>query len=449
MLRFGTDGVRGVANTELTPELALALGRASARVLAGDRVVIGRDTRRSGPLLEAALAAGFASEGVDVIHLGVVPTPLVAHASVQLDVPGAMISASHNPFGDNGIKLFASGGRKLADDVETQLEEVLATLLDGSDDGPRPAGAEVGAVDAGPAIADRLHASYRQSVLGAIDDRSLAGISVVLDCAHGAASTVAPALLATTGAEITVVHAEPDGTNINAEAGSTAPELLARAVLDVGADCGLALDGDADRLVAVDRAGSVVDGDHLLAVLAIDRRGRGRLPHDTVVATVMSNLGFRQGMARHGITVVDTKVGDRYVLEALARTGAVLGGEQSGHIIQTDVATTGDGLLSAISVLDVMARTGRSLDELAADAMVSLPQVLVNVRLAERRPGLVEDLAGDIAAAEERLGDDGRVLVRPSGTEPLIRVMVEAPTAEQARAEADALADAVQRIASG
>lgn len=444
MLKFGTDGVRGVANTELTPELALALGRASARVLGGDRVVIGRDTRRSGPLLESALAAGFASEGVDVVHLGVVPTPLVAHASAALGVPGAMISASHNPFPDNGIKLFAPGGRKLTDDVEERLEGVLAALLDGADGAARPTGADVGAVDLGHGEADDLRAGYRDSVLGAIEGRSFAGIAVVLDCAHGAASTVAPEVMASTGADVTVVHAEPDGININAGAGSTAPEVLARAVRDAGADLGLALDGDADRLVAVDGAGSVVDGDHLLAVLAIDRLQRDRLPHATVVATVMSNLGFRQGMARHGITVVDTKVGDRYVLEALAETGAVLGGEQSGHIIQADIATTGDGLLSALSVLDVVARTGRSLAELAADAMSSLPQVLVNVRLERRVPDLVDRLAGEIAAAEGRLGDDGRVLVRLSGTEPLVRVMVEAPSDELAQAEADALAAAAR-----
>ena len=450
MLRFGTDGVRGVANTELTPELALALGRASARVLAGGaagQVVIGCDTRRSGSLLEAALAAGFASEGVDAVSLGVVPTPLVAHASARLGVPGAMISASHNPFADNGIKLFAPGGRKLTDDVEARLEAVLAALVDGTDEAARPTGAAVGVIGGrGDEVAEML-SSYRATLLAVVDGRSLAGRSIVLDCAHGAASTIAPEILGETGADLTVLHADPDGVNINADAGSTAPDVLARAVLDAGADIGLALDGDADRLVAVDASGRVVDGDHLLAVLAIDRRERGQLAHDTVVATVMSNLGFRHGMARHGISVVLTDVGDRYVLEALAETGAVLGGEQSGHIIQTDIATTGDGLLSALSLLDVMARSGRSLGELAADAMTSLPQVLVNVRLDERPPGLLEALATDVTAAERRLGDEGRVLVRLSGTEPLVRVMVEAPTESGARAEADTLADAVRRIA--
>ena len=452
MLEFGTDGVRGVANTELTPELALALGRASARVLGGYRAVIGYDTRRSGPMLEAALTAGLTSEGVDVVHLGVVPTPLVAHAAARLDVPGAMISASHNPFPDNGIKLFAAGGRKLADDVEAELEAVLRAILGGDDAEPRPTGGDVGWILGAPpapasTIAHEARTAYRDSLLAALDGRSLEGLAVVLDCAHGAASLIAPDVLGSTGADVTVVHAEPDGTNINTDAGSTAPEVLAEAVTAAGAAAGLALDGDADRLVAVDHTGSVVDGDHLLAILALDRRDRGVLAHDTVVATVMSNLGFRQAMARRGITVVDTDVGDRYVLEALDQTGAVLGGEQSGHIIQTDIATTGDGLLSAISVLDVMARTGRPLAELAADAMTSLPQVLVNVRLRQRDPSLLERLADDVAASEQRLGEDGRVLVRLSGTEPLLRVMIEAPTQEGAQAEADGLAEAARRLA--
>ncbi|MFP5321745.1 MAG: phosphoglucosamine mutase [Acidimicrobiia bacterium] len=445
MLSFGTDGVRGVANADLTPELALALGRASARVLGGDAVVIGRDTRRSGPMLEAALAAGYASEGVDVVLLGVVPTPAVAHAAADRGIPGAMISASHNPFPDNGIKLFAAGGRKLADEAEAQLEAELAHLL-GSGGGDRPTGADVGTVVVDPGTA---LGRYADDLRAAIGGRSLHGLHVVLDCAHGAASAIAPAVLRSAGVQVDVVHAEPDGVNINDDAGSTAPEALARAVVERGADVGLALDGDADRLLAIAADGTVVDGDHVIAVLAIDRQARGALAHDTVVATVMSNLGFRQGMARRGISVVDTKVGDRYVLEALQRTGAVLGGEQSGHVIQSDLATTGDGLLTALTLLDAVARAGRSLGELAADAMTSLPQVLVNVRLDERDPDLVERLAGDITAAEQRLGDEGRVLVRPSGTEPLIRVMVEAPTEARAQQEADELADAVRRLAGG
>lgn len=446
MLKFGTDGVRGVANTELTPELALALGRASARVLVDEgeslddrRVLIGRDTRVSGSLLEAALAAGFASAGVDVTLLGVVPTPLVAHASASASIPGAMISASHNPYPDNGIKLFAAGGRKLGDDVEQRLERELRDLVTGVAR-DRPDGDDVGVIDAAD---DEFAAAYVDSLAASVLSDSFAGISLVLDCAHGAASMLAPDVMRATDATVVVAHASPDGVNINTDAGSTAPHVLARIVREAGAGLGLALDGDADRLVAVDAKGTVVDGDHLLAILAIDRKERGLLPHDAVVATVMSNLGFRQGMERHGIHVETTQVGDRHVLERLAETGAVLGGEQSGHIIQTDVSTTGDGLRTALSVLDVMARTGRSLADLAGDAMTSLPQVLVNVRLEERRDGLLDDLADDIAAAEHRLGSHGRVLVRASGTEPLIRVMVEAPTEEQARAEADVLADAV------
>lgn len=443
MLSFGTDGVRGVANADLTPELALALGRASARVLGGDAVVIGRDTRRSGPMLEAALAAGYASEGVDVVLLGIVPTPTVAHAAADLGVPGAMISASHNPFPDNGIKLFAAGGRKLADEAEEQLEAELAHLL-GSGGGDRPTGAGVGVVTVDPGAAV---GRYADSLRDAIEGRDLGGLRVVLDCAHGAASAIAPSILRSAGVDVEVVHAEPDGVNINEDAGSTSPAALQQAVRDLGADLGLALDGDADRLLAIAADGSVIDGDHVIAVLAIDRQSRGRLPRDLVVATVMSNLGFRQGMARRGIEVVETKVGDRYVLEALGRTGAVLGGEQSGHVIQADLATTGDGLLTAISLLDVVARSGRPLGELAADAMTSLPQVLVNVRLERRDPDLVDRLADDVAAAESRLGDEGRVLVRPSGTEPLIRVMVEAPTEDRARTEAETLADVVRRLA--
>lgn len=444
MLKFGTDGVRGLANQELTPELALALGRASARVLQGSGVVIGRDTRRSGPMLEAALAAGFASEGKDTISLGVVPTPVVAHASALFALPGVVISASHNPFPDNGIKLFAAGGRKLTDAAEEELEAVLGRLLVGDDDSQRPTGAAVGRLGLDTSV--DVMASYEASLRNAIEGRDLDGLSAVLDCAHGAASDIAPGILAGLGVKVSPIHAEPDGTNINTDAGSTAPEILAAAVANVGADVGLALDGDADRLVAVDHTGAVVDGDHLIAVLAIDRQSRGALPGHQVVATVMSNLGFRQGMTRRGIDVVETGVGDRYVLDALEEHGAVLGGEQSGHIIQTDVATTGDGLLSAMSVLDVMARTGRSLADLAAEAMTSLPQVLVNVRLSERDPGVIDVLADDIAATEARLGSDGRVLVRASGTEPLIRIMIEAPTEGEATREAEGLADAVRRI---
>ncbi len=441
-LRFGTDGVRGVANAELTPELALALGRAAARVVSGRRWVVGRDTRRSGPLLVAALAAGLASEGADVADLGVLPTPGVAHLSAVDGVAGAMISASHNPFADNGIKLFSPGGRKLGGDAEASLEAELDRVRSEPDGRPRPSGADVGVIGSEPDAWQRYASHLERAVL---DGRRLGGIRVVVDCANGAASTVAPRVLTALGAEVTVLHADPDGVNINVECGSNHPTALQRAVVARRAQVGLALDGDADRLIAVDADGRVVDGDHVIAVCAVDLHDEGRLADDTVVVTVMTNLGFRRAMGSRGVRVVETGVGDRAVLEALERGGYSLGGEQSGHVIFADLATTGDGLLTGIVLLDVMARTGRPLADLAA-VMTRLPQELRNVVVARRDPAVVEHLAGDIAAAEVALGDEGRVLVRPSGTEPLVRVMVEAPTADEAAAVADQLAAAVERV---
>jgi phosphoglucosamine mutase len=422
MLRFGTDGVRGLANRELTPELALVLGRAAARVLEGDRFAIGRDTRRSGPMLEAALCAGLASEGVDVELLGVAPTPEVAWWSASEAVPAAVVSASHNSFADNGIKLFSAGGRKLPDDVERRLEAELRRLMDppGSrSPGYGRTGAGVGAVRA-----IEVHAGYGAAIAASVAGRRLAGLHAVVDCAHGSASVVAPRVLADLGAELHVIHAEPDGTNINAGCGSTHPDELARTVVARGADVGVAFDGDADRVLLVDRDGELVDGDHIIAICAIDRHERGVLAGESVVVTVMTNLGFRLAMEKRGIQVIETQVGDRYVLDALESRQLELGGEQSGHVIFRDLATTGDGLLTAVQALDVAARRGRPLGELARDAMARLPQVLRNVRVAERDPAIVEHLAGPIAAVESRLGDQGRVLVRPSGTEPLVRVMV-------------------------
>jgi len=448
MLRFGTDGVRGVANVDLTPELALALGRAAVRVLGGDRYAVGRDTRRSGPLLEAALAAGLASEGADVTVLGVVPTPEVAWWSATEDAPAAMVSASHNPFADNGIKVFSAGGRKLPDDVERRLEAELQRLLGAvvsgdaaAPPGPVPTGVAVGRIvpaggDDGP------HRGYAAAVAASIDGRRLDGLTAVVDCANGSASVVAPAVLRDLGVEVHVLHDRPDGTNINDGCGSTHTDGLARAVVARGADLGVAFDGDADRVLMVDAAGELVDGDQLIALCAVDRHERGTLPGDTVVVTVMTNLGFRLAMEAHGITVVETAVGDRYVLEALEARGLALGGEQSGHVIFRDLATTGDGLLTAVQALDVVVRTGRPLAEVAG-VMSRLPQVLRNVRVARRDPAVVERLAADIAAVEGRLGELGRVLVRPSGTEPLVRVMAEAPT--EAEAEA-AVADLVRAV---
>jgi phosphoglucosamine mutase len=445
MLKFGTDGVRGVANAELTPELALAFGRAAARVLGGDRFAIGRDTRRSGPMLEAALSAGLVSEGVDVELLGVAPTPEVAWWSVTADAPAAVVSASHNPFADNGIKLFAAGGRKLADDVEARLEhELRGLLVDAAPQRDTPTGAGLGAVRA---VAASAHAGYRAAVSGSLAGRRLAGLRAVVDCAHGAASVVAPAVLSDLGVDLEVIHADPDGTNINAGCGSTHPQAVAREVVERGADVGVAFDGDADRVLLVDAAGELVDGDHIIAICAIDRHERGVLAGDSVVVTVMTNLGFRLAMDKRGVHVVETQVGDRYVLEELESRRLHLGGEQSGHVIFRDLATTGDGLLTALQVLDVAVRSGRGLADLAGDAMTRLPQVLRNVRVAERDPAVAERLAGPIAAVEARLGDQGRVLVRPSGTEPLVRVMVEAPTDDEATAAADELVEAVEALA--
>jgi len=443
-LKFGTDGVRGVANRELTPELALDLGRAAARVLGGDRWAIGRDTRRSGPLLAAALAAGLASEGATVVDLGVLPTPGVAHAAATGGIGAAVVSASHNPFPDNGIKLFAPGGTKLPDEVEEALEAELVTLGAAGDGGPRPVGAEVGTIEADPGALDRYRRHLETSVL---EGRRLDGLRLVLDTANGAASAVAPGVFAALGATVTTVSDRPDGANINEGCGSTHPEALQRIVVERGADLGLAFDGDADRVLAVDAAGRLVDGDQIIAVCAVDRHARGRLANGTVVVTVMSNLGFRQGMAAHGITVVDTAVGDRYVLEALDAGGHVLGGEQSGHLIFRDLATTGDGVLAGLVLADVVHRSGRTLADLAAGAMTRLPQVLLNVALARRDPTVLDAVAPAVARAEAELGERGRVLLRPSGTEPLIRVMVEAPTEDEARATAESLAEAVRAAA--
>jgi phosphoglucosamine mutase len=451
MLKFGTDGVRGVANAELTPELALALGRAAARVLGGDRYAIGRDTRRSGPMLEAALAAGLASEGADVTILGVVPTPEVAWWSAAEAAPAAMVSASHNPFHDNGIKLFAAGGRKLSDAVEEQLEHELrvlsaapggATAAEAGADRPRRTGADVGRLLT-PAHA---HEGYVAAVTGSLDGRRLDGLSAVVDCANGAASVVAPAVLRDLGVELTVINARPDGVNINDRCGSTHPDDLARTVVERGADLGVAFDGDADRVLLVDATGGLVDGDQIIAMCAIDRHERGALAGDSVVVTVMANLGFRQAMHRRGIHVVETAVGDRYVLEALEDRGLALGGEQSGHVIFRELATTGDGLLTAVQVLDVIVRSGRPLADVAADAMTRLPQVLRSVRVARRDPALVDRLGSAVNEVENRLGGQGRVLVRASGTEPVVRVMAEAPTQADAEAAVAELVHAVEAL---
>jgi len=440
-LRFGTDGVRGPAD-DLTDDLVVALGRAAAEVLGkgSERFLIGRDTRASGPRLERALAEGIAAAGRRPEVLGVAPTPAVAWLSARRQAPAAVISASHNPWTDNGIKFFAAGGRKLADDVEAELEAALDDLLargrSGATTGTDPGEA------AGDAEADL--AAWAGAVVATVDGRRLDGMRVVVDCANGASGRTAPDVLRRLGVDLTVLHAAPDGTNINDGCGSTHPGDLQRAVVERGAAVGLAFDGDADRVLAVDELGQLIDGDHLIPMFALDLRARDRLHDDHVVVTVMTNLGFRLAMADAGITVVETGVGDRHVLEALAGGGWSLGGEQSGHIVFAELATTGDGLLSGVQLLDLLARTGRPLSEVAAAAMTSLPQVLRNVRVAVRRPDIAEALAGDIEAAERDLGATGRVLVRPSGTEPLVRVMVEASDPSRADEVASRLVAAVE-----
>jgi phosphoglucosamine mutase len=441
---FGTDGVRGLANADLTPELALALGRAAVGVLRAERpsgsgrpaVVVGRDPRTSGVLLESALVAGILSAGGDVLAAGVVPTPAIAFLTRHYRAAaGAVISASHNAMPDNGIKFFGPEGFKLPDAVEERIEAAVATADHGA---PRPVGPDVGGLR--PAADDAVEA-YLAHLLEGVPD--LDGLQVVVDCANGAAAEIAPEAYRRAGAKVTAVAADPDGHNINAGVGSTHPEHVQAALARSGAQVGLAHDGDADRLLAVDEHGTLVDGDVILAIAALDERDRGGLPTGTVVTTVMTNLGFRLAMAEHGIEVLQTAVGDRYVLEAMLAGGHSLGGEQSGHVIFLDRATTGDGLLTGLRLLSIMARSGRPLSELAT-VMRRLPQVLVNVRVADRQ-GLAE-AAGvwrAVEAEEARLGERGRVLVRPSGTEPLVRVMVEAETEPTARATADRLAAAV------
>jgi phosphoglucosamine mutase len=434
--RFGTDGVRGLANDALTPELALALGRATARVLASPGVVIGRDTRRSGPMLSSALAAGFVSEGVDVIDVGILPTPGIASLCASRGLPGAVVSASHNPFPDNGIKVLGPGGTKLPDEVEAAIEVELSRLLVEPDAAARPTAEGVGEIVHEPELAR----AYIEHLLAAVGPRALQGLRVVVDCANGAATPVAEEVLGSLGAHVVVVAAEPTGTNINEHVGSTHPEMLAGTVRDQRCDLGLALDGDADRLVAVDHRGEVLDGDVLLALFAKDLKARGELVADTLVVTVMSNLGLHRAMADAGIEVRTVAVGDRNVLQALDAEGLSLGGEQSGHVIFRDRATTGDGLLSGILLADLVARSGRPLAELAAGALRLFPQHLVGVEV-ERLEGFdgSSEIAGAIKAAEAELGGSGRILVRRSGTEPLVRVMVEAEDPGAARRITDQL----------
>lgn len=450
-MKFGTDGLRGVAGTELTPELALALGRAAARILGEDpsseeltsRFLVGRDTRISGQMLQAAFAAGLAAAGAEVVDLGVIPTPGVAALCAARNCPGAVVSASHNRFDDNGIKLFSAGGRKLDDATQGKIEAALGASPPGACvvAGGSLSGGRIGRLSDDPGALGW----YAETIAAALEGRRLEGVRMALDCGHGAAFEVAPQVFASLGADLCeVLGASPDGTNINAGCGSTDPSRLSRAVLATGADFGLAFDGDADRVIAVDAAGRLVDGDRLLALFATDLKARGRLRDSTVVVTVMTNLGFHRAMQAEGIAVTQTAVGDRYVLDALESGGWSLGGEQSGHVIFKDLATTGDGVLCGALLADLVARRRLPLAELAAASMERLPQVLRNVEVSDS-----ESLAGaepvwaEVAAVQASLGDSGRVLVRASGTERVVRVMVEAVSESEALSAAARLEAAV------
>lgn len=445
---FGTDGVRGKANVELTAELALDLSVAAAHILgeagalkaARPFAVVGRDPRASGEFLEAAVVAGLASAGVDVVRLGVVPTPAVAYLVGDMEADlGVMISASHNPMPDNGIKFFSKGGVKLDDYLEDAIEARMG------EEWTRPTGDAVGRVRSDMGAVD-AYVAHLVASLGA--DASLEGLKVVIDCANGAASVTALEAFAAQGAIVVPMHANPDGLNINDNCGSTHMNSLKERVVAEGADLGLALDGDADRCLAVDAQGNLVNGDQILAILAVALHEEHRLHSDTLVATVMSNLGLIKAMKAHGIRVDQTKVGDRYVLESMNANGFALGGEQSGHVIINEFANTGDGTLTGLHLAARMMRTGKTLADLAS-VMEILPQVVINVRGVDKlRAGIDQDVQQAVSAAAQRLGDSGRVLLRPSGTEPVVRVMVEAESKEEAQGIAEALAAKVtERLA--
>lgn len=454
---FGTDGVRGLANDSLGPELALAVSGAAAQILSRGKkralAVVGRDPRASGEMLEAAVTAGLTAAGVNVLAVGVLPTPAVAYLTGLYDAClGVMISASHNPMPDNGIKIFAAGGHKLDDAVEDRIEAMVA---EGARH--RPTGAGIGRVlnasgarDHGLVIPDQYsvegtHERYVEHLVEATGE-DLTGLTVVLDCAHGAASEVGPAALREAGATVIAINAEPDGLNINDGCGSTHLDQVRRAVVEHGADLGLALDGDADRCLAVDAAGAVVDGDAIMAVLAIAMRESGELAQDTLVATVMSNLGLHIAMREAGITLRTTAVGDRYVLEELRRGQFTLGGEQSGHTVLPGYGTTGDGVLTGLRLMARMVRTGRGLADLAS-VLRTVPQVLVNVRVTDKAAvAAAPEVLDAVREAERILGESGRVLLRPSGTEQLVRVMVEATDPVQAQQLADDLAKRVATV---
>jgi phosphoglucosamine mutase len=444
---FGTDGVRGLANRDITADVALHLAQAAAVVLGKGRfadgrrasgrrptAIVARDPRVSGEFISAAVAAGLASSGVDVFDAGVIPTPAIAFLIADFNADfGVMISASHNPAPDNGIKFFAAGGTKLPDIVEDRIEAALGQQK------LSPTGLDVGHIRRFADAEDR----YVVHLLSTIPAR-LDGIHVVLDCANGAAAGISPEVFTDAGATVTVIGADPDGYNINDGVGSTHLDVLQAAVLEHGADVGIAHDGDADRCLAVDADGNIVDGDQIMAILAVSLKQRGLLKDDTLVATVMSNLGLTRAMADHDISVLHTAVGDRYVLEALTESQFTLGGEQSGHVIMTEFATTGDGILTGLHVVAEMARTGKTLAELAS-VMTVFPQVMINVRGVDHHALAADDvIAAAVQSAQVALGDTGRVLLRPSGTEPMVRVMVEAADHATAQRVADELSTVVR-----
>ena len=435
MLKFGTDGVRGEFGTELTTSYVAALARAAAKVLQCQLVVIGRDTRESGLALEVAIAESLTQLGVEVHLMGVAPTPAIAHAAATGDLVAFAITASHNRYSDNGVKIFGNGGRKLSDDEESRIEAELAN--------------ELAKVTAGSAVATQgtSHPEYLEkycaSLIATVPKNALAKLHIALDCANGALSNVAPDVFGALGATVSTIHAAPNGQNINHECGATNPATLSEVVKNVKAHVGIAFDGDGDRLIAIDNTGSIVDGDHLLAISAREMKRNGTLRNNKVAVTVMTNIGFHRAMTQAAIEVITTPVGDRSILAAIKDNDLSLGGEQSGHIIYHDLATTGDGLLAAIRLAVLVANSAQTFSQIASDAMTSFPQVLINVRVAKRAENIEQIFAEEILQAEKTLADNGRVLVRPSGTEPVVRVMVEASQHEIAESVATTLANAI------
>lgn len=439
MLTFGTDGVRGEFGKELTENYAANLAEVAAQVLQCNLVVIGRDTRESGVLLETAITKALATMGVEVQLMGVAPTPAIAFAARKHGVVAIAITASHNLYQDNGIKIFGAGGCKLSDAEQESIEQAMLARGENAKaaDNMVPSSAKSGVAR------PELLQEYCDWLVGLVRPGALKNLHVALDCANGAFSHVAPEVFSKLGATVTTINATPDGRNINLQCGATHPEPLSEVVKSVGAHFGVAFDGDGDRLIAVDGNAQIVDGDHLLAISALDMKHRGTLRNNKVVVTVMTNIGFHQAMKNAGIEVVTTPVGDRSVLLALDDESLSLGGEQSGHIIYRDLATTGDGLLAAVSLAALIAESKKSLSEIANTAMTSFPQVLINLRVGKRVDGVDQLFKGEIAAAEKTLGASGRVLVRASGTEPMVRVMVEAPQQDIAEKVAATLAEAI------